>query len=871
LSVRSPVWCLLRTFSWQELRHHGLRHSAAVLAVLLGVALAFAVHLINESALSEFSTAVRAVSGEADLQLRSAHGALDEALYPLVARDRHVLIASPVIDLRVQVGDKPLRILGLDPLVAAPMTPGLLPKLAGGILKSEGRMTLFAPRVIFLNGLARRSLGVEPGADIAVQAGLHEIRLKVVGTVASAGESMGVMDIASAQEAFGMLGKLSRLDVKLQPGAETADALASLKLPAHVSSDTADESAQRVSNVSRAYRVNLTVLALIALFTGAFLVFSVLSLSVAKRQQQFALLGVLGLSARERMRLVLLESALIGLAGSVLGIAAGTALAAMALKVLAGDLGGGYFPGIAPRLHWSTTAAIAYGALGVAAAVWGGMMPARMAQRLAPAQALKGLGHTEPVSGEKWVGPVLLLIGVLLTQLPPIDGVPFWAYLAVACLLTGGVECGPGAVALLLGAVRRLTPGAVLARRPTLLLALERARHMRRTATITIAGVVASLSLAVALTVMVASFRGSVSSWLDVVLPADLYVFTARTVQGSDALQLDRRLLDAIALVPGVTRAVGVRTSELALKPDLSPVALIARPIHASNASAPSAQATPQPSASASPAREGGAAGSQTRPLSFPIVGPVLPPKPGHIGIFVSEAVRTLYEARPGSLLALPIVAGRPPVSAYVRGVWRDYAHQQGAIIMDDADYRQLTGDLSLNDIALWLAPEARTPDVQTRVRETATAQGVDGALLAFNEPREIRQTTMRIFDRSFAVTSWLQAVAIGIGLFGIAASFSAQVLARRKEFGLLSHLGFTRRQVLGIVAGEGAALSAVGAVLGLVVNPQSFHWTMDMLLPWPKLLAMCGGVVLAGALTAWVAGRAAVSRDAVMAVKEDW
>lgn len=160
---------------------------------------------------------------------------------------------------------------------------------------------------------------------------------------------------------------------------------------------------------------------------------------------------------------------------------------------------------------------------------------------------------------------------------------------------------------------------------------------------------------------------------------------------------------------------------------------------------------------------------------------------------------------------------------------------------------------------------------------------GAGAAGLEFVSSGDIRERSLRIFDRSFAVTYWLQAVAIGIGLFGTAASFSAQVLARRKEFGLLSHLGFTRKQVLTTVALEGAALTTVGALLGLVlgiavsvvlvfvVNPQSFHWTMDMLLPWGRLMALCASVVAAGTVTALIAGRAAVGQDAVMAVKEDW
>lgn len=147
----------------------------------------------------------------------------------------------------------------------------------------------------------------------------------------------------------------------------------------------------------------------------------------------------------------------------------------------------------------------------------------------------------------------------------------------------------------------------------------------------------------------------------------------------------------------------------------------------------------------------------------------------------------------------------------------------------------------------------------------------------------ELRSYSLRIFDRSFAVTRWLQGVALAIGLAGIAASFSAQVLARRREFGTLQHLGFTRRQVLALVASEGALWSAVGAVLGLalglavsvvlvkVVNPQSFHWTMQMSVPPGTLLVLGLGVVLAGALTAWGSGHAAASRDVVRAVKEDW
>jgi putative ABC transport system permease protein len=208
---------------------------------------------------------------------------------------------------------------------------------------------------------------------------------------------------------------------------------------------------------------------------------------------------------------------------------------------------------------------------------------------------------------------------------------------------------------------------------------------------------------------------------------------------------------------------------------------------------------------------------------------------------------------------------------------------QSGSVVMDRRDYVRLTGDDRANDLQLWLEPGAEVAQVEQRIRELAqravgTADGIE-----FASARELRATSLRIFDRSFAVTYWLQAVAIGIGLFGVAASFSAQVLARRKEFGLLAHLGLTRRQILALVAAEGAAWTAIGSAAGLalglavsivlvhVVNPQSFHWTMDLLVPWLRLLALCAAVVAAGTVTAWLAGRAAAGRDAVLAVKEDW
>jgi len=843
--MKSLFWLLVQ----REWRHHPWRHGVALLAVALGVALAYSVHLINQSALAEFSAAVRTANGEPDLTLRGPREGFDEALFDRIATDPGVALASPVleVDTYAQAVDGKrvaLRVLGLDLLRAAPLAPALMPRPAEG----EDRLVFLDPEAAFPSTSARSLIGAKEGGTLKLQAGSAWLPFRVAGTTAAAGTPLVVMDIAGAQQAFGKLGRLSRIDIRLQPGVERAAWLAALQrqLPQGVAAVAADDAEQRVSNLSRAYRVNLTVLALVALFVGAFLVFSVVSLSVAQRTPAFALLGVLGLTAKQRRLWVLGECALLGAVGSGLGLLAGAGMAAVALRFLAGDLGGGYFPGIVPPLQVGALGTLVFGALGTASAVVGGWWPARQAAGMSPALALKGLGTPGGIAPPAWPGLALLAVGAGAAFVPPLFGLPLAAYVGVAALLLGGVALVPAAVHALLstvGATQRARLGALP------LLALQRARFQRNTATAAVAGVVASLALSVALTVMVASFREGVTLWLASVLPADLYARSAGSGSSAEQAWLPPDFGARAQAVPGVERVLPSRTRTLQLSPDQPGVSLISRALPAPQDALPLLQA----------------------PLPASVV------QAGEVGVFVSEAMVSLYGAELGSRLTLPLAGAQVPVR--VRGVWRDYARQFGAVAMDETDYRRITGDERLNDLALWLVPGASAAAVQDGLRALLP----DPQMLEFASASELRQLSLRIFDRSFAVTYYLQAVAIAIGLIGIAASLSAQVLARRKEFGLLAHLGLTRRQVVGVVAGEAGAWVAAGTLVGLmlgvavsmvlvfVVNPQSFHWTMDLVLPWGRLAALAGSVLVAGTATAAFSARRAAGRAAVLSVKEDW
>ncbi|WPB58155.1 ABC transporter permease [Xylophilus sp. GOD-11R] len=854
---------LFLVFSWQEIRRHPARQLVAVCAVMLGVALAFAVHLVNASALDEFADAARTLDGRPDLELRAVRETFPDAGFAAIAAMPGVALAVPVVEAGVAARsaaspDRPrvaLQLLGTDALSISRTAPGLMPTLLPG----SDRLDLFAADAIFLNAAALRALGLaeqgDAGARLSVQAGPRRWELRVAGTVSAGGGPLAVMDIAAAQAVLGLGEQLSRIELRLSAGADAAAVSAALRKAPQAQGAVAsapEETATRIGNLSRAYRVNLAVLALIALFTGAYLVFSMTALSVAKRAPQFALLGVLGMTPRGRRALVLAEAGLLGTVGSACGLLLGGALAAGALRLLGGDLGGGYFGGGAPRLQLSAGAATAYGLLGIAAALVGAWWPARAADRLPPVHTLKGLGAAADAPSQPWLALVLLAAGGLLALAPPVYDVPLAAYASVAAVLIGGIAALPWLVGLLLARLRVAASGRVLT-----MLAVERARRMRGTAAVAVGGVVASLALAIALTVMVASFRGSVSQWLDTVLPADLMLRLAAPGSVSDAATFDTGFVTAAAAVPGVDRVQPARLQHLQLAPDRPAVTLIARTI------------------------DNAPGGVQT---VLPLVNPPLPVPPAFIAIYVSEAVEQLYDAHPGQVFAAMDRAfpGAPQGRFYVAGVWRDYARQFGAVAIDRAAYRRLTQDDRANELALWLKPGADLAAVRAGLTEAARRAWA-GAEPDIAASAELRATALRIFDRSFAVTYWLQAVAVGIGLAGVAASFGAQVLARRKEFGLLAHLGLTRRQILTVVAAEGAAWTAVGAIAGLVlglavaavlvyvVNPQSFHWTMDLQVPAWRLAALALAVVAAGTLAARLAGGAAASRDAVLAVKEDW
>ena len=833
------VW---RTLLASQLREQPVRLALGVLAIGLGVSLASAIYRVNAVAVAQFDGAARRLIGAADLIVRGSRTGFDERWFPRLARDPGVRAADPVLEVEAAVADRhrPLHVIGIDPFRAARFGGALL----GTIGASAG--ALLPPDAIVLSTAAAARLGLGQGGILRVVVGDAVRPLHVVGILppGAVPQALGVMDIASAQWAFGRVGRLTRIDLQLAPGVDPRafGALLARRLPLGVHVIGAHTDTGRTAAATRAYRVNLDLLASIALWTGAFLIYATQSLAVLRRRGSLALLRALGVTRIELEIALAAEGASLGALGALLGLGAGGLLASAALAHFGGDLGvhslriAGGAPGA------GAAASAAFFVIGTAVATLGAWVPAHAAAAEAPAAALKGASRAvqaAPTAGRGLAGLGLCAGGVALAFLPPVHGLPLFGYASIAGLLLGAVMLVPIATFALL---RRLPDGG----RVLFDTAIAQLRDGIGPATASLDAVLVSFALMVAMTTMVHSFRISFERWLGDLLPADVEM---RVPLGADTARWTPREQARIAAIAGVARAEFRRTRRILLDPRRPPITLIARRIALADAGRvlPLVRET-----------------SRNLP-------PSIPPA------WISEGFEDHYRAKVGHVLRLPI-DGKPE-RFVVAGVWRDYARSDGSVVVPRTAYVAATGDRTATEGSLWLAPGARVVRIEARVRELLAPADA----LEIRTSRDIRERSLRVFDQAFAITYALEAVAVAIGVAGVGFAIGSAATARRAEFGMLRHLGLRRREVIALLAEEGIVLTALGVLYGWilgfvvslvlidVVNRQSFHWSIDLSLPLGELLAL--GVILVGAAaaTALLAGRGAVAAEAIQAVREDW
>ncbi len=831
------VW---RTLLLAQIREQPARFVVTVLALALGVALGSSVYLVNTAALNEFGLATKRLVGEADAVVRGPRDGFAEQLYVNLVHDPAVAVASPVLELEAALPGRSdtLKVLGLDVFRAVVLQPALIGDLG------DGAFQLLDSDAIYLSSAAAQELKLRRGDRLDVTVGSSSKHLRVIGILAESAypQPLGLMDIASAQWVFNMLGRLNRIDLRLAPGTDVGAWRRDIGtlLPAGVLAIAPQVERDRAVSVTRAYRVNLNMLALVALFTGAFLVFSTQSLSVLRRCRSLALLRALGLTRGQLRAALVGEGLVLGVIGSLLGVILGVLIAAAILKFLTTDLGNGQLRTVGASLRAAPLQLSAFFAIGVTVAGIGAWMPARSAARQPPAQSLKGgdSGY-QTVARTGWrLGVAALLLGSALAWLPPVGGLPLFGYAAIGSLLLGAV--------LLVPAVTIRTLAAAPSTRHVVWdTAVAQLRENVGLSALSLASIIVSFSLMVAMAIMIFSFRVSFDQWLGKLLPADLQMrepFANDTAFWSAADQA------RLAALPGVARAEFRRSLPLRLNPERAPVTLIAR----------------------------GARDAETA-AELPLVSSARNLPGANPPAWISEAIQDLYGYRVGQTIEIPL--GGRMQRLEIAGIWRDYARLSGSIVISGPTYRAATGDGSATEAALWLTPRAETAAVEKLIRGALS----NGDSLEITTTTALHERSLQIFDRAFAITYALEAIAVIIGLTGVSFAASSTALARRAEFGMLRHIGMLRRQIIALLADEGILTSAFGVLYGLalglvlslvliyVVNRQSFNWSIDFAVPVWQLALLSLLLIGAAAVTAVVSGRAALSQDAVRAVREDW
>ncbi len=834
----------MNTVIWRALVSAPLRAAPgrpllAVAAIAIGVALGVAVHLINASAAAEFERASRQLTGEADLVIRAGPAGFDEHLYPRIARLHGVDVASPVLELESSLPDRgdTLKIIGIDGLRARALQPWLTDD--GG-----SRSALFDASAIRLSASAARAHGVTAGDTLRVAAGTRTIELWVSAVLPDGlyRQPLAIMDIAAAQWRFGRTGILNRIDLRLLPETDTAAFRSSLEslLPPGVHAVTPQSDSMRGLALTRAYRLNLDMLALIALFTGSFMVFSSQILATLRRRRQLAILRALGVTKGAVLAALTMEGAMIGFIGSIAGLAGGYLLAAQVLALAGTDLGAGFFGQLNAELAVDLRVVATFAGLGTVFAAAGAALPAWEASRRAPSRELHAGDDDDGMRHPLWsrIGGLALSAGIALSLLPAFGGLPVAGYAAIALMLCGAVLLMPAIAGML------LSPAPTPSYTP-LALGIARLRATPRHVAIGVAAILVSFSLVAAMLIMVLSFRQSLDAWLVQVLPADLYLRAASSGETA-AFSPEEQL--RIAGVAGIASVSFTRIQSVIVNPDQPALTVIARDLPAD------------------------------RYRTLPLVAAPAVPAPGAAPpVWVSEIAAALHEWSAGQVITLPL--GRRSARFTVAGIWRDYARQNGAVIIDRELYAALTADPGANDAAVRLAPNAERPSVEQSLRTTLGP----GSSAVITGAGDIRRISMGIFDRTFAITWALEAAALIVGLFGISVAFGVQALSRRREFGMLRHLGMTRRQVAVMLAGEGALTAGAGTLCGLIlgsaigvvlieaINRQSFHWSMELHMPWPQLLLLAIVIIACAVATAVISGRGVMQADVITAVREDW
>jgi putative ABC transport system permease protein len=801
----------------RPLLHEPVRLTLTILAVALGVAVVLAIELAGTAATGSFHSSMETLAGDNDLEV-IASGGVPESVLATLSSQPFPLRISPRIEDFATVTDtkQTLPLIGID----------LIAEGSRYISQGSANVSAQPPDEFPAESLKRMqdptsiwvgsSLGKIPGDQLDLLINDRTLLCTVRGVYpdSTGNDTSILMDIAAAQKAVNRFGRVDRILLKLPPGADLTASQQRIQsvLPPGVEVHPQGTATNENRQMLAAFRWNLRLLSYIALVVGAFLIYNTISISVVRRRNEIGVVRALGGSRSIILSAFLGEAASLGLAGALLALPLSRLMAAGAVKLMALTVESLYVssrPGSIDLTPHSVALAIL---IGVGVAVASALSPAREAMLVPPVDAMSH-GRREYTAQmhkgrDLLIAILLAAAAVLASQLPPVARKPLFGYLAALLLIIAAAYAIPALVSFLCSltaqSLRKLL-GA-----EGLLASRSLAASLNRTSVL-VAALSTAIAMMVSVGIMVGSFRQTVVTWMNGQLPADLYIRPAGSPAADRHPTLSPDLAGKIAALPGVASVDRLRAYEITY--DGMPVTLASMELSTSRSYRNSDFFSGRPAEM------------------------VLAELRAANNIIVSEPFTNKHHVKLGDTITLSLGSSR--ANFRITDVYPDYSAERGYILMDRETALRYLPDPIPSNLGVFLSPSADADSVRKAIQQLAA----DRHILVFSN-RDLRAEAIRIFDRTFAITYALEAVAVFVAVMGVAGALLALVIDRRRELGLLRFLGASAQQICKLILVEAGLLgllaNLVGFLLGyllslilvFVVNKQSFGWTIRF--HWP-------------------------------------
>jgi putative ABC transport system permease protein len=831
------------------LLRHPWQLGLALLGICIGVAVIVAVDLAIESSRRAFLLSMDTLTGEATHQIIGGPNGVSESLYTRLRVDHGIGSIAPLVEGQVQVNGSNIQVLGVDLFAERQMRSFSFDVRSTSAAPGISAESLFSsfltgPGAVLMSQHTADMLGLQVSDTFEVLAGGKFFPGTLLGIIgrsqSSALNNLMVVDIAVAQAWLNQFGYLSRIDVRIPDGDGSLQAKLENLLPAGTQLLNAAGRTQSLTEMSAAFMTNLSAMSLLALLVGLFLIYNSVSFAVLQRRGLIGVLRALGVTRQQIFSLILTESAVLGLLGAAVGVVLGIWLGEQLLVLVSRSINDFYF-----RVSVTEVAVSPYSIgkgliAGLGATLVSAAVPAIEAASYQPRLALTRsvLEHRS-----KRLLPVIafagLGFGLLAILLLHFSGSNLVAGLAaVFMLILGFALCVPVAVKAV---ASLLAPVAARVGGTSARLAVSGiGANLSRTG-IAIVALAVAVSATIGVSVMVNSFRGSVSAWLDNTLQSDIYI-------GAPSASLDHELIEDLVRAPGV--AAYSTSRRVWLENPAGRLRMIALQM--------------------APGRYPGSKILDAEPDQ------AWPAFEHDDAVLVSEPYSYRHAVAAGDEIKLMTGSGERAFA--IAGTYRSYDVNAGAVLMSRRTYDRFWNDPAVDSIGLFLSPGADSADLLQQLK----AISQDRQRIVMRSNREIRELSLDVFDRTFVITDVLYWLATGVALIGILGAMLALQMERARELAVLRALGMTPAQLGGMVTTQTATiglLSGLAAVpLGLVmawvlievINRRAFGWQMDIQVSWQVLLAALlfsvGAALLAGIYPAY---RAASSPPA-LAMREE-